>query len=637
MRRPQRCVRSSLLVPSATGSFMPATSAIGPFCERERVMPSTFVAICFSAVLTLGVAVAACNARRDVQCEQDANCDLSGGGLCLKVLATQHQWCAYPDSACTDGYRYSDLDVGDDVSGACADGATFKLTVMVGGSGAGTVSSVPEGITCAAGTCTGSFLRGTQVQLSALATSGTFLGWSEACHGATSCAVKMDQDRSVVALFGTPGQALWVQQFGNDGEDVGHALAVDSDSNLIAVGGFTGTVTFDGAGLTAAGGSDIYVAKLSSSTGQVIWAKRFGGTSDDFGLAVALDSSNNVYIAGTFQGAIDFGGGAIQSAGGSDAFVLKLTSDGDYAWVNQIGGPGFDLATALSVRNNRVAVAGSFRNSMVVNGTTFTSSGDRDAFVAKLTTDGAYSWIREFGSADLDSATAVAIDSIGNVVIAGLFFDSVNFGGGQLTSAGDSDVFLLKLAADSGAHLFSKRFGSDSADTANALVLDAADNIYMTGAFFGTVPFGGPTPLTATNAGDVFLAKYSLAGAYVWATSFGGTGNELANSASVNSNGDIAIAGDFCGTLSFGGKPLTSASDCPNTDIFAARFSGSDGAHINSMHAGGTGTEGALGVAQTNDGRFFVTGGFQGFAEFGGRALTSLGDFDAYVLGLAPL
>src|SRR6185295_4557305 len=139
---------------------------------------------------------------------------------------------------------------------------------------------------------------------------------------------------SVGALFGTPGQALWVQQFGNEGEDVGHALAVDSDSNLITVGGFTGTVTFDGTGLTAAGGSDIYVAKLSSSTGQVIWAKRFGGTSDDFGLAVALDSSNNIYIAGTFQGSIDFGGGTIQSAGGSDAFVLKLTADGNYVWAN---------------------------------------------------------------------------------------------------------------------------------------------------------------------------------------------------------------------------------------------------------------------------------------------------------------
>jgi hypothetical protein len=612
-------------------------SIIGPLSEREGIVPSTFVTICISSGLTVGLAFAACSARFDVQCEQNANCDLSAGGVCLKVPASDHRWCAYPDPGCSGGYRYSDEDVGDGVSGVCAEGATFKLTVMVGGSGAGTVASTPDGITCNGGTCMRSFLSGTQVQLSAMATSGTFLGWSDACQGQMSCVVTMDQDRSVGALFGMPGQALWVQQFGNEGEDVGHALAVDSDGNLITMGGFSGTVLFDGMGLTAAGGSDIYVAKLSSSTGKVIWAKRFGGTGDDFGLAVALDAANNIYVAGTFQGSADFGGGLIQSAGGSDAVVLKLSSEGNYVWANPIGGQGFDLVNAISVRDNRVAVAGDFRNSMVVNGTTLTSAGDRDAFVARLTTDGAYSWVKRFGGISLDTAAAVAIDSSGNVVVAGAFFDNVDFGGGQLSSAGDSDVFLLKLAANTGAHLFSKRFGADVADVANAVTIDIADNIYMVGGFYGTVTFGGPTPLTATNASDVFMAKYTLAGAYVWAKSFGGTGNELAHSASVNSAGDIAIVGDFCGTLSFGGRSLTSASDCPNTDVFAARFAGSDGAHINSTRAGGTGTEGALGVAQTTDGRFFATGGFQGFAEFGGRALTSVGQFDSFVLGLAPL
>jgi len=616
---------------------MPATSPIGPLCERERVMPSTFLTICLSSALTVGVALASCNVRRDVQCVENANCDLSGGGMCLKLPTSDHQWCAYPDTGCADGYRYAQDDVGDGVSGACAASATSKLTVMVGGSGAGTVSSMPDGLTCAGGNCTGSFLRGTEVRLSASANSGAFLGWSDACSGPTDCVVKMDQDHSVGALFGMPGQALWVQQFGTELEDVGHALAVDTDGNLIAVGGFSGTLKFGETVVTTAGGSDIYVVKLSSSTGQVLWAKQFGGTSDDFGLGVALDSSNNIYVTGTFQGTADFGGGPLKSAGSGDALVLKLTPDGAYVWANQIGGSGIDLANAVAVRDNRVVVAGDFRNSIVVNGTTFTSAGDRDAFVAKLTTDGAYVWIRQFGGVGLDSASAVAIDSGGNVVVAGLFFDDVNFGGDPLTSAGDSDVFLVKLSANSGAHLFSKRFGSDSPDHADALSLDSADNIYMTGQFTGTVSFGGPTPLTATNQGDVFLAKYSLAGAYIWANSFGGTGNEVAHAMSINSSGDIAIAGDFCGTISFGGKPFTSASDCPNTDMFAARFAGSDGAHINSTRAGGTGSEGAEGIVQASDGRFFVTGGFLGFAEFGGQAFTSLGKYDAFIIGLAPL
>jgi len=70
--------------------------------------------------LSLAIAlVAACGGRNNVQCEQNSNCDLSGGGVCTLNAATSNQWCAYPDPECPSGYRYSDLDVGDGVSGQC--------------------------------------------------------------------------------------------------------------------------------------------------------------------------------------------------------------------------------------------------------------------------------------------------------------------------------------------------------------------------------------------------------------------------------------------------------------------------------------------------------------------------------------
>src|SRR5262249_34048190 len=151
-----------------------------------------------------------------------------------------------PDPGCPSGYRYSDLDVGDGLSGQCVEKGTppppppptHLLTVQVGGNGVGNVVSDPAGITCSGGTCMGKFAEGALVRLSAVPTMGAFLGWANACRGQDECAVTMDRDQSVGALFGTPGKALWVNQIGGEDIDSGVRVAIDSNGDLIAVGLF---------------------------------------------------------------------------------------------------------------------------------------------------------------------------------------------------------------------------------------------------------------------------------------------------------------------------------------------------------------------------------------------------------------
>ncbi|MCW5803937.1 MAG: SBBP repeat-containing protein, partial [Deltaproteobacteria bacterium] len=77
----------------------------------------------------------------------------------------------------------------------------------------------------------------------------------------------MDRDRSVGALFGMPGQSLWVRQLGGTGNDQGAKLAVDGAGDVVATGIFSGTITVGGTTLTAAGGTDVYVAKLAPADG----------------------------------------------------------------------------------------------------------------------------------------------------------------------------------------------------------------------------------------------------------------------------------------------------------------------------------------------------------------------------------
>src|SRR4029434_11182450 len=99
---------------------------------------------------------------------------------------------------------------------------------------------------------------------------------------------------------------LWAERFGSSGDDLGRAITVDSNGDVLITGNFQGTVDFGGGGLTRAGLNDIFVAKFSGVDGAHIWSTRFGSTGDDFGNGIAVDGSGNVLVAGTFNGTVDF-------------------------------------------------------------------------------------------------------------------------------------------------------------------------------------------------------------------------------------------------------------------------------------------------------------------------------------------
>ena len=136
------------------------------------------------------------------------------------------------------------------------------------------------------------------------------------------------------------GDFVWAKGMGGASYDLGTDVTVDSSGNVYTTGNFYGTVDFDpGMGvlyLTSVGDSDIFVSKLDSS-GNLLWAKRMGGTNYDKGYSIAVDPSGNVYTTGGVYGTVDFDPGELSgfylnSAGGSDIFVSKLNSSGNFVW-----------------------------------------------------------------------------------------------------------------------------------------------------------------------------------------------------------------------------------------------------------------------------------------------------------------
>lgn len=412
---------------------------------------------------------------------------------------------------------------------------------------------------------------------------------------------------------------FWSQRFGSTLSDAGYDVAVDASGNVLVTGTFSGTVDFGGGPLVSAGNADIFVAKYNPN-GVHLWSQRFGGANVDNGIAIAVDASGNVLVTGLFSSTVDFGGTPLVSAGGNDIFLAKYNASGVHQWSKQFGSTGLDVGNAVAVDGSgNVLVTGQFTGTVDFGGGPLVSAGNTDLIVARYSSTGIHQWSKQMGSTNSDIGIGVAADGSGNVLVTGLFYLTVDFGGGPLVSAGSSDIFVAKYNSG-GAHQWSKRFGSGNSDLGSAIVADGSGNVLVTGQFSGTVDFGGG-PLVGVGNGEVFVAKYNSSGAHQWSQRFGGPSSEFGDGIAVDGSGSVFVTGTFASTVDFGGGPLTGAG---TNEIFLAKYS-SSGAHQWSQRFGNTSTDDGNGVATDAAGNVFMTGSFSGIVDFGGGLLTGLG------------
>jgi endonuclease V-like protein UPF0215 family len=345
------------------------------------------------------------------------------------------------------------------------------------------------------------------------------IAFDEAGNSSQSPAFTIPQSDPCISVIASSSssssQTYFAVTFGGTSSDAGYGITVDSSGNSYITGYFYGTIDFGGGNVTSAGSSDIFVLKLNSS-GTFQWVNTFGGTSYDVGNAIAVDSSGNSYITGYFQGTVDFGGGDVTSAGSDDIFVLKLNSSGTFQWVNTFGGTSYDVGYAITVDSSGNSyITGNFQGTVDFGAGNVTSAGTDDIFVLKLNSSGTFQWVKTFGGTSSDAGYGITVDSSGNSYITGYFQGTVDFGGGDVTSAGSGDIFVLKLNS-SGTFQWVKTFGGTSYDVGNAIAVDSSGNSYITGYFNGTVDFGGGD-VTSAGSSDIFCTKTQL----LWYLSMG--------------------------------------------------------------------------------------------------------------------
>jgi hypothetical protein len=437
-----------------------------------------------------------------------------------------------------------------------------------------------------------------------------------------------------VAKLSSSGAWSWVVTAGGTSGDIGRGIATDSSGNSLLTGYFQGTTTFGSTSLTSSGNYDVFVAKLSSS-GSWSWAVKAGGTSADYAEGIATDSSGNSYLTGDFQGTATFGSTSLISSGGSDVFVAKLSSSGAWSWAVRAGGTSGDIGKGIALDSSGNSyLTGRFYNTATFGSTNLTSSGGYDIFVAKLSSSGSWSWVTKAGSSSYyDYGEKIAVDSNGKAYITGKFKDTATFGSNSISSSGTYDVFIAATNSE-GSWIWSKKAGGNSGESGTGIAIDSVGSVHVAGKFSGSFSFISDTFQSSDDSDDIFVISLpadSLEAGFAISQEFGtagGTGADIAFAVATDSVGNAYVTGSFEDTVSFGSTTLESSG---NEDVFVAKVS-TNGDWIWAISGGGTADDRGYGIKVDSNDLVFVTGVFGSTgADFDTISLSSSGFQDIFV------
>ncbi|MBL7711835.1 MAG: SBBP repeat-containing protein, partial [Chitinophagaceae bacterium] len=325
----------------------------------------------------------------------------------------------------------------------------------------------------------------------------------------------------------------WVHGTGSSGAENTHSVATDKDGNIYTSGRFRNSFDFDpGPGtstLTAVSTYyDIFVSKFDKD-GNFVWVKQLGGSGVKTDAYLTLDTANNIYLAGAFNGKIDLDPGA---------GIFEMTAD-----------------------------------------TT------QEMFVAKYNQDGDFIWAKQMGGYNSYSTPkAIATDDFGNVYTTGAFIDTVDFDPGAglfpLHTAGGQDFYISKLDKD-GGFVWAKSCGyADSITTSFSIAADGLGNTYTVGSFTGIVDFdpgAGVSELSAVRP-QTFILKLDIAGDFAWARqvenkSSAPRPSNTSRSVTIDKSGDVYVAGNFMGAADFDPGVAEEVMTADSLDAYVLKLS----------------------------------------------------------------
>ena len=291
-----------------------------------------------------------------------------------------------------------------------------------------------------------------------------------------------------------------------------------------------------------------------SGTASELGGIRLDSGSDDFAGGITTDNAGNVYLAVGATGAINNG----DYAGGMDVALLKYNPDGDLQWTTQFGTSATERPYGIALDSSGNVIVAGYTNGNL-DGNHSDNSGD-DIFVAQFNSDGQQQWVLQFGDAqEADRGYALTVASNDSIYVGGYTKGALNG-----TNAGDKDIILAQITSE-GALAWVEQFGGFGEDKGLDLAIAPDGTLYLAGVT-------GSELETTIGDLDAFLAAYAPDGQQLWVRQFGSVGWDEATAVTTSADGTVYVtgfaAGDFAEHRLAGDKDIFVAAFSPDGTMF---------------------------------------------------------------------
>lgn len=345
--------------------------------------------------------------------------------------------------------------------------------------------------------------------------------------------VSSGESDGFITKYSSTGDYLWTKTYGGSAYEVINSICI-YDTKLFIGGSFssqnfgltTGPLSYQ---MPTSGGYDGLLIEMTTD-GMFTSAKQVGGLGNDEITSMRIDSAGDLYVAGSYSAVADLdpsnGVDLHSSLGLTDAFVLKMTENGQFLWASTAGGMFKDMASDVAVtEDGGVVIAGGFQSVVDFNPSSsvlnLTSTGGYDCFLQKLDGDGNLIWAKTFGGLANDIINDIVIDSNGELTLSGSFEEEADLNPGpqqyNVISNGLSDGYILRLDHN-GEFVWSETIGNSDQDSYNSGYVDSNGDMYFTGFFNADVDFEPGieiSTLSSEGLSDAFIQKLQMCSSVV--------------------------------------------------------------------------------------------------------------------------
>ncbi len=365
----------------------------------------------------------------------------------------------------------------------------------------------------------------------------------------------------------------WAQSSNNSGSGEGYGLDKDLNGNIYACGMFaSATLAFGTNTLTSTGSFNVYVVKYDP-LGNVLWARSSTGSGTIICAATCLktDINGNVLVTGYYNSTIAFGSQTLTNISGYDAFLVKYDANGNVLWAKSGGGTQFDQSYAVTVDpSGNSYITGNTNSTLTAWGSASLITSGGGGFLIKYDPSGNVLWAGQGTSATYNRGNGLSCDGNSNIYMTGAFYGTLIYGTVTITSTGGQDSYLVKFDAFGNAIWAASGILCAGSDAGLSVSNDLLGNSYLAGQYSAPGFSIGAQSFTNAGSNDGYVVKFDQNGNPLWANVVTGPGQDYCYSCSAYQGGVYLCGGVTGGSCTIGNYnfPIPAAVD----NMFIANY-----------------------------------------------------------------